>query len=90
MIRKSLFDTLRMLRKEGIEADARLVGGEVHVFMAFPVAGGLPWTRKFARTEMPLAAQALATAAITLYPNSAFAKVAELLAGVLDSTKPRV
>lgn len=90
MIRRSLFDTLRMLRKEGIDADVRLVGSEVHVSMAFPVPGGTPWTRKFPRTEMPRAADALAAAAITLYPSSALAKVADLVAAAVSANKPRV
>jgi len=90
MVRRSLFDTLRMLRREGIEADARLVGAEVQVSMSFPVPGGAPWTRKFRRTEMHLAAEALTAAVITLYPNSALAKVAELVAGALAATNPRV
>lgn len=90
MVRRSLFDTLRMLRKEGIDADARLVGSDIHVSMAFPVPGGTPWTRKFPRTEMHLAAEALTAAAITLYPSSAVAKVAELVAGAFAATKPRV
>ena len=90
MVGRSLFDTLRMLRKEGIEAHARLVGREVHIVMAYPVAGGTPWMRKFPRTEMPRAAEALTAAAITLYPGSALAKVAELLAAALAATKPRV
>jgi len=90
MARRSLFDTLKMLRREGIDADVRLVGTEVHVSMAFPVPGGTPWTRKFPRTEMPRAAEALTAAAITLYPSSALAKVSDLVAAAVAATKPRV
>jgi len=79
-----------MLRKEGIAAEARLVGKEVLVSMAYPVPGGTPWTRKFPRNELDRAADAVVAAAITLYPSSALAKVAELLAAALAVTRPRV
>jgi hypothetical protein len=88
MVRRSLFDTLRMLRREGIEADARIVGGDILVSMAYPVAGGAPWTRKFRRAELQRAADAVVAAAITLYPNCALAKVTELISAALTLSRP--
>lgn len=90
MVRRSLFDTLRMLRKEGIEAEARMVGNEIVVSMAYPVAGGASWTRKFPRNELRRAADAVATAAVVLYPTSALAKVGELITSALSLSQPRV
>lgn len=84
MVRRSLYDTLRMLQKEGIDAHARMVGAELIVSMAYPIAGGTPWTRRFARQDMQRAANAVAAAAITFYPTCSLAKVAELLSGALD------
>jgi arabinogalactan endo-1,4-beta-galactosidase len=89
MVRRSLFDTLRMLRKEGIAADARIVGNEVVVSMAYPVPGGAAWTRKFARNELARAADAVATAAMVLYPTCALAKVGEVIASALALAQPR-
>jgi hypothetical protein len=90
MIRRSLFDTVKMLQKEGIDADARLVGKDVILSMAYPISGGVPWTRKFGRNELPRAAEAMVAAAITLYPSCALAKVTELVASAIAATKPRV
>jgi len=90
MVRRSLFETLRMLQKEGIDADARLIGKELIVSMAYPVAGGTPWTRRFPRQDMQRAADAVAAAAITFYPGCSLAKVTELLSGALGLTARRV
>ena len=90
MVRRSLFETLRMLQKEGIDADARLTGNELIVSMAYPVAGGTPWSRRFPRYDMQRAADAVAAAAITFYPGCALAKVAELLSGALAHSPRRV
>jgi len=79
-----------MLQKEGIDVDARLVGRELIVSMAYPVPGGTPWTRKFPRQEMQRAAEAVAAAAITFYPSCSLAKVAELLSDALGLTARRV
>ena len=90
MVRRSLFETLRMLQKEGIDASARMMGNELIVFMTYPVAGGTPWTRKFPRHDMQRAADAVAAAAITFYPSCSLAKVAEFLSGALGLTARRV
>jgi hypothetical protein len=90
MVRRSLFDTLRMLQKEGIDAAAQMMGNELVVSMAYPVAGGTPWTRKFPRHDMQRAADAVAAAAITFYPSCSLAKVAELLSGALAVSARRV
>ena len=90
MSQRSLFDTLKMLRREGIKAEARIVGRDVVVSMAYPVPGGTPWMRKFPRDEMARAAEALVAAAITLYPACALARVAEVVGAALAATKPRV
>ena len=79
-----------MLRKEGIDVDARLVGSDVVVCMAFPIPAGTPWTRKFRRNELDRAASELVAAAITLYPTSALAKVAEVISSAVAATRPRV
>lgn len=79
-----------MLQKEGIDADARLMGNELIVSMAYPIAGGTPWTRKFSRHDMQRAADAVAAAAITFYPSCALAKVAEVLSGALTVSSRRV
>lgn len=89
MVRRSLFDTLRMLQREGIAVDARIVGNEVVVSMPFPIPGGLPWTRKFPRHEMQRAAAAVAAAAVTFYPACSLAKVADLLSSAL-ALSPRL
>jgi hypothetical protein len=83
MVRRSLYDTMRMLQKEGIDADARMMGNELIVSMAYPIAGGTPWTRRFPRHDMQRAADAVAAAAITFYPSCCLAKVADLLSGAL-------
>jgi hypothetical protein len=90
MVRRSLFETLRMLQKEGIDADARLAGHEIIVSMAYPIPGGTPWTRKFPRQDMQRAAEAVAAAAITFYPSCSLAKVTELLSRALGLTARRV
>jgi len=79
-----------MLRREGIEVDARLVGTDVVVCMAFPIPAGTPWTRKFRRNDLNRAANELVAAAITLYPSSALAQVAEVISSAVAATKPRV
>ncbi|HWI35108.1 MAG TPA: hypothetical protein VNU64_01540 [Burkholderiales bacterium] len=79
-----------MLQKEGIDASARMMGNELIVFMAYPVAGGTPWTRKFPRHDMQRAADAVAAAAITFYPSCSLAKVAEFLSSALGLTARRV
>jgi hypothetical protein len=89
MVRRSLFDTLRMLRKEGIAADARIVGNEVVVSMAYPVPGGAAWTRKFKRNDLARAADAVATAAAVLYPTCALAKVGDVIAAALAMAQSR-
>ena len=90
MVRRSLFETLRMLQKEGIDAGAQMMGNELIVFMAYPVAGGTPWTRKFPRHDMQRAADAVAAAAMTFYPGCSLAKVAELLSSALGLSARRV
>ena len=90
MVRRSLFDVLRMLRREGIAADARIVGREVMVTMAYPIPGGASWTRRFPRTELHRAADAVVGAAVTLYPTSALAKVAEFVSAAVAGSKPHV
>ena len=90
MVRRSLFDTLRMLQKEGIDAHARLLNNELIVSMAYPIAGGTPWTRRFPRHDMQRAADAVAAAAITFYPTCALARVAEFLSGALAMSPRRV
>src|SRR3954464_15908344 len=102
MVRRSLFDTLRMLRREGIEVDARLVGTDVVVCMAFPIPAGTQGDRKFRRNDLNRAANELGAAAltreatelvaaaITLYPSSALAQVNEVISSAVAATKPRV
>ena len=80
MERRSLYATLKMLHADLIGIDARLAHGTLHVSIAGPDPTAPAWAKSFAATEMPRAADWLVDRAVSLYPNSALAKVRRLVA----------
>lgn len=72
---RNLFVTLRMLRSVGIEADVRLAGERIHVFVRHPEPGQLPLSAAFEGDELSRAADWLTACVVHHYPRSELAKV---------------